>query len=439
MRRIGIALLGLVLIAGAVTFVFRTEIRQLYRVAHLFDETEIVGNFQNMNELFPTRNVSATGDPSRFSRAEGTLPTSFMHDGRRFDTEAFLEDTVTTGLLVIRDGTIRYEDYARQHTENGRHIGWSVSKSLVSALFGIALEEGVIGDLMDPVTKYLPELEGSGYDGVPIKFVLQMSSGVGFNEDYGDPNSDINRMGRAMAMGGSLLEFAGSLERVRPPGTLQHYVSMDTQVLGEILIRTTGQSLAAYTEEKIWGPVGMESDAYWVMDGRGIEMAFGGFNASLRDFGRLGQLYLNGGRAKGRQIVPADWVLASVTPDAPHLEPGPKPGTDNRMGYGYQWWIPEGANGQFLALGVYNQLVYVDPESQVVIAKNSANRNFQAMNFESTRETVSFFRAIIAGLASVHADLDETRDPVFAGQSAAASIRGESIRFEEEWAHADRF
>jgi CubicO group peptidase (beta-lactamase class C family) len=251
---------------------------------------------------------------------------------------------------------------------------------------------------MRPVTDYLPELEGSGYDGVPIKHVLQMSSGVGFDEDYGDPDSDINRMGRELAMGGTLLDFASTLERVRPPGTLQHYVSIDTQVLGAILVRATGQSLADYTSQKLWIPAGMESDAYWMVDGSGMEMAFGGLNASLRDFARLGRLFLENGEWNGRQIVPSQWVKASVTPDAPHLMPGPKPNSTNQMGYGYQWWIPADSQGDFMALGVYNQMIFVDPAHRLVIAKHSANRDFQRNDFEPTRETVALWRTIAADL-----------------------------------------
>jgi CubicO group peptidase (beta-lactamase class C family) len=144
----------------------------------------------------------------------------------------------------------------------------------------------------------------------------------------------------------------------------------------------------------------MEQEAYWMIDGSGMEMAFGGFNASLRDFARLGRLYLNGGRWEGKQIIPEAWVRASVTPDAPHLMVGPKPGTENWMGYGYQWWLPADSMGDFMALGIYNQMIFVDPAHRLVIAKHSANPNFQRNQFEPTRETVALFRAIAADIAS---------------------------------------
>jgi CubicO group peptidase (beta-lactamase class C family) len=226
-----------------------------------------------------------------------------------------------------------------------------------------------------------------------------MSSGVGFNEDYGDPFSDINRMGPSMALG-SLLDFAATLERARPPGTLQHYVSVDTQVLGTILVRATGQDLAAYASEKLWQPLGMEFDAVWLLDGTGMEWAFGGLNASLRDFARFGWLYLNGGSRNGKQIVPEAWVRASVTPDAPHLMPGPKPNSSNEMGYGYQWWIPSEPDGDFMALGVYGQTIYVDPKNRLVIVKNSVDRDFQKNGFENGRIALALWRTIAADLAA---------------------------------------
>jgi CubicO group peptidase (beta-lactamase class C family) len=404
MRRI---LYGAVLAMALITALalsFRAELSQLWAVSHLFDEEDIVQNFQHMDQIFPTRRVAAGGTILEFEQSDYTLPENFEYDGKSYDTESFLSDTMTTGLLIMQDDRILLERYALGHSQAGRHIAWSVSKSVMSALFGVAVEEGHIRDIKAPVTDYLPELIGSGYDGVPIKDVLQMSSGVGFNEDYGDPDSDINRMGRELAMGGTLLEFAATLERERPPGTVQHYVSIDTQVLGTILVRATGKSLADYTSEKLWQPVGMEQDAYWMVDGSGMEMAFGGFNASLRDFARFGRLYLNGGRWEGKQIIPASWVEDSVTPDAPHLMPGPKPDSDNPMGYGYQWWIPADSHGDFMALGIYNQMIFVDPENRLVIAKHSANPDFQRNNFESTRETVALWRAVASDL-----DLEQNR------------------------------
>ncbi|MCP3984554.1 MAG: serine hydrolase [bacterium] len=396
LRGLGIAI-ALLLVAS---LFYYKELVQLWRVAHLSDEGSIVHNFQHMDELFSTSSIAGGGEVFEFERGRYDLPTSFRYQDKTFDTEKFLAETMTTGLLVLHDDRILLERYAHGHSAEGTHIAWSVSKSFLSALFGIAVGEGDVRDIMQPVTDYVPELAGSGYDGVPIKHVLQMSSGVGFNEDYGDPDSDINRMGRALAMGNSLLEFAATLERAREPGTLQHYVSIDTQVLGTVLVRATGKSLAAYTSEKLWKPLGMESPAYWMVDDTGMGMAFGGLNASLRDFARFGRLYLDRGNWNGKQIVPTDWVTASTTPDAPHLMPGAKPGTDNMMGYGYQWWLPADWKGDFMALGVYNQMIYIDPNSRLVIARHAANRDFQRNGFEPTREALALWRKISGELTS---------------------------------------
>jgi len=407
-RALGI-LVGLLLVAS---LFYQNELIQLWRVAHLFDEDRIVHNFQHMDESFQITPIEGGGEIVEFERGNYTLPESFSYLEKTFDTEAYLAETMTTGLLILHNDRIILDRYDHGHTAAGTHIAWSVSKSFLSALFGIAVAEGDVRDIMQPVTDYVPELQGSGYDGVPIKHVLQMSSGVGFNEDYGDPDSDINRMGQALAMGTSLLEFAGTLERVREPGTLQHYVSIDTQVLGTVLVRATGRSLSAYTSEKLWKPLGMESHAYWMIDGTGMGMAFGGLNASLLDFARFGRLYLHAGNWNGKQIVPASWVKASTTPDAPHLMPGPKPGSDNTMGYGYQWWLPADWIGDFMALGVYNQMIYIDPNSELVIARHAANRDFQRNGFEPTRESLALWRAIADDLSNDQSeDLDERQSP----------------------------
>ncbi len=388
--------LSLIAVLAVLAILNRGEISRLLQASQLFDPDLIVRNFQHMDETFGSRAIETGPDVLSFERGAYTLPARFEHSGRTFETDPFLEEVVTTGLIVLHEDTIVHERYANGHAAAGKHIAWSVTKSFVSALFGIAVDEGHIPDLMRPVSEILPELEGSGYDGVPIKHVLQMSSGVRFNEDYGDPFSDINRMGPSMTSG-SLLDFAATLESERESGTVQHYVSVDTQVLGEILVRATGRPLAEYASEKLWKPLGMEHSAYLLLDGTGMEWAFAGMNASLRDYARFGWLYANGGRRGDQQIVPAQWVRASVTPDAPHLEPAPEHG--GNMGYGYQWWIPGGSTGEFTGIGVYGQYIYVDPARRVVIAKNGADPDFQKDGFENGQITLSLFRAIAKELA----------------------------------------
>lgn len=383
-----------------ITDLKKSERMNLHSILTLFNEDRIVENFRQMDQMFETRIVRRSGPVYEWVHGDpAKLPASFAWKGRTFETEPFLEDTWTTGLIVIKDDSVRYEQYFRGNDSPTKCISWSVAKSITSALFGIAVGEGKVESIMDPVTKYAPELQGSGYESVRIKQVLQMSSGIRFDETYGDLTSDINRMGQAVAAGTPLIEFISTLENERPPGTYHHYVSMDTQVLAQVLINATGKSLAQWTEEKLWSRMGAESDAYWLVDGAGVEMAFGGFNATLRDYARFGRLYLNGGSWNGSQIVPADWVHDSVTPDAPYLMPGEdNPDSSSVLGYGYQWWIPIHPDGEFLAIGVYNQFVYVYPKERLVIAKTSAYPRYNEDGDNKELQTIELFRAIAAQL-----------------------------------------
>lgn len=217
--------------------------------------------------------------------------------------------------------------------------------------------------------EYLPDLKGSGYEGVKIKDVLQMASGVKFNEDYGDFNSDINRWSRSFAWGASQAKFAATWKREVAPGTQCHYVSINTQVLGMIIVKATGKSLTQYLEEKIWKKIGMEYSGYWIVDDYGMEVALIGLNATLRDYAKFGQLYLKKGNWQGMQVVPGKWVIASATPNAPYLMPGKNIIPDIKFGYGYQWWIPESDEGEFMALGHSSQQIYINPATQTVTVK----------------------------------------------------------------------
>lgn len=388
-------LLGVLLIAGALGF---GRIMRLYRVVTLFEPDRIVENFRSMGETLDSRVIHRGGETFEFRRAERDLPENYVFKGAVKKIAPFLERTDTTGIVVVKDDTILYERYYLGNTGTSKAISWSVAKSFVSALFGIALHEGHIKDIGQPVTAYVPLLNVSGYKDVPIKHVLQMSSGIRFNEDYADFNSDINRMGRAIALKTPLDDFVASLQSERKPGVYNHYVSMDTQVLGMIIREATGKNLSAYAEEKLWKPLGMESDALWLVDSAGMEAAFGGLNVVLRDYARFGRLYLNNGNWNGVQVVPAAWVKASVTPDAPHLMPGKRDSSGWVLGYGYQWWIPENPEGDFLAIGIYGQFIYIHPRHRIVIAKTSAYADYNRDGDDMEIESIEMFRAIARGM-----------------------------------------
>ncbi|MGB0861691.1 MAG: serine hydrolase domain-containing protein [Saprospiraceae bacterium] len=356
--------------------------KMLNHVMHLFDDDKIVENFRTFNEVTPISELTASKTPLPYSKKSNiNLPDSFKFMGTDYNTEAFLKDSWTTGFLVIQNDTVVFEKYYLKNTETTRNISWSMAKSFISALIGIAIEEGHIKNVMQNVEEYLPELKGSGYEGVRIKDVLQMSTGVGFNEDYGDFNSDINRWGRGFALGSSQDAFAATLKRELEPGTVNHYVSINTHVLGMILTKATGKTITEYMQEKLYEPLGMENDGYWLIDGRNMEMALGGLNLTLRDFAKIGSLYLHGGKWNNQQIVPNEWVKMSLTADAPHLQP-----TDDSFGYGYQWWLPKSDIGEFMAVGVYNQNIYINPVTKTVVVKLSANPRFNDNTYVPSSE-----------------------------------------------------
>ncbi len=395
LKGLGWGLLILVLLLALPTALHYDKIRRLQHVLSLFEADRIVDNFLHMDTAFPTHKISRSSEPRPLARGpQLELPAQFRTADSTVLSQDFLDATGTTGLLVLHRDSIVFENYYRGHSAEQTHISWSVGKSMVSALMGIALAEGHFASIEDPITQYVSELKGSGYEGVSIKNILQMSSGVRFEEDYADFYSDINRFGRSFALGSSLDEFSTSLVNERPPGSYHHYVSINTQVLGMLLVRTTGRSLSDYLEEKIWHPLGMEGEAQWIIDDAGMELALGGLNARLRDYARFGQLYLHQGRVGDRQIVPQQWVLDSTRPDAPHLEPGDNPLSAHRKGYGYHWWIPERSDGDFVAIGVYNQYIYVDPHKDLVVVKNSANVHYEKDYDRSQTYSIDFFRAI---------------------------------------------
>jgi CubicO group peptidase (beta-lactamase class C family) len=366
------------------------------RQLDLFRGGSQVENFRQMATINPARVVRRAAKAAPFAAGEPIeLPETFEFEGRRFETAQFLSEMETTGLLVLKDGRVVFERYWLGNDATTQAASWSVGKSFVSALVGVAVDEGAVGSVEDPVSRYAPMLEGSAYDGVRLKDVLQMSSGVRWNEDYSDPKSDINRWLRILSDGGSLDAFAAGCVRGVEPGTYNRYNTTDTHVLGMVVRGATGRSLTEYFREKLWDPLGAEADAFWIVDSTGVEVAGGGLNAVLRDFARLGELYRNGGVWNGRRLLSEAWVRASVTPDAPHLMPGPRPSADHSLGYGYQWWAP--GNGAYCAIGVYNQFVCVDPVTRTVIAQTAAFRGYAAdLRAESYQvgECLTLFRAI---------------------------------------------
>ncbi len=380
-----------VILAGGYNF------NMLMRLKHtltLFDTAVIAENFRSMGDKYSSRTIHKGENTFKFKYKLSELPESYIYKGEKKNIKKFFERYYTTGLIIVKDDTVIFEKYYNGNSESSKAISWSVAKSFVSALFGIAMAEGYIKDVNQAVTDYLPSLAASGYNKVRIKDVLQMSSGIRFNEDYGDFNSDINRMGRSFALNTPLEEFILSLKNEKKPGIFNHYVSMDTQVLGMIITAATGKTLSEYAEEKLWKPLGMESDALWMIDSAGMEAAFGGLNVVLRDYARFGRLFLNNGSWNGKQIIPASWIKDSTTPDAPHLMPGKRSNSTTTLGYGYQWWIPEKPEGDFLAIGIYGQAIYINQKQKIVIARTSAYADYNKDGDGMEMESIEAFKAI---------------------------------------------
>ncbi len=372
------------------------KIKALNTTLTLFDEDKIVENFRSVAEFWPTRSLTQAKVPYIYTYGDSlNVPSSFAYNDQKLGTQQFLKDSWTTGLIVIQNDEIALEDYYLGNSAVTQNISWSMAKSFISALIGIAVNEGHIKSIEQSVDAYATSLGGSGYEGVSIKNVLQMSSGVAFNEDYGDFYSDINRWGRDFSLGNSQDAFAATLKNDIEPGTVNHYVSINTHVLGMVLTQATGRSITDYMQEKLYNPLGMEHDGLWIIDGQGMEMALGGLNLTLRDFAKLGSLYLHDGTFNGQQIVPASWVADSRTMDQPHLLPG------NDFGYGYQWWMVGGDSGEFMAMGVYGQYIYINPETNTVIVKNSANPFYNDTSYipSSDFAHLALFRALSAATA----------------------------------------
>lgn len=361
MRRFGRIVAVVLVIIAALGLWKREEIARLMAVNSLFAEDRIVENFSHMDRLFLTRALSrGEGQVSPLPKgADAPLPP---------EVAEWIAARNVTALVVLKDRQVVHESYYLGTGPEDLRISWSVAKSFLSALFGIVLAEGHIDSLDDPVTKYVPELVGTAYDGATVRHILTMSSGVAFNEDYLDFWSDINRMGRVLALGQSMDGFAASLtERAAEPGSDWRYVSIDTHVLGMIIRGATGEDIPELMERHILAPLGVEAAPYYLTDGYGVSFVLGGLNMTTRDYARFGQMIAQGGIWQGRQIVPRDWVEESITPSAP-----------GGAGYGYQWWIADGAvPGEVNAQGIYGQYIWIDRARNIVIAVNAADRGFE--------------------------------------------------------------
>jgi CubicO group peptidase (beta-lactamase class C family) len=328
---------------------------------------EAVATFRNIDRLFPTRTIKAGGAVRELPQADRQLTNfTFKYDGATYDLYDVMALDNFTALLVLKDGEIAFETYQRGNTRDTRWMSMSVAKSVTSTLAAIAIEEGLIAGLDAQVTDHVPSLKGSAYDGVSIRDVLMMASGVEWNETYTDPGSDRRALLRAQIsqVPGSAMAVMAALPRAAPPGTVNNYSTGETQVLGEIVRGAVGKPLSEYLSEKIWVPYGMEADATWWLDSPdGVEIGGSGISATLRDYGRFGQFFLEGGMIDGVSILPEGWNREATRPT--RLKDG------STLEYGYMWWPgwtgPSRKDGAYAAVGIQGQNIYINPTRNVVI------------------------------------------------------------------------
>lgn len=325
--------------------------------------------FRNIDRLFATAKVAH--DPNNIKvlphAKEKLGNVKFKSHGKDYDLYDYLSINRISGLVIIKDGEIVLEDYELGNTENTRWMSMSVVKSITATLIGMAIQDGYIKSIDNPIVNYLPELKGSSYDGVTVKHILQMASGVAWNETYTDPTSDRRKLLEIQLeqKPGEALKLMASLPRAGEPGTVWNYSTGETQVAGALVKAAVGKPVSEYLSEKIWTKAGMESDATWWLESpEGLEVGGSGLSATLRDYARFGLLLLNEGIIDGKDSLPKGWMKEA---GAQQMIGGEK------VDYGYMLWPVVDSDyatneGAYEAVGIFGQHVYVNPKENLVIA-----------------------------------------------------------------------
>ena len=349
--------------------------------------------FRETYRVFESRAVPRSGLEWDLPRESGfQMPTDHF-GGKDYSYDQFAQRTYTNAMLVIRHGKIVFENYRNRSDDMTRFISMSMAKTITSLLVGIALDEGKIASLDDPLTKYIPELKGTGYDGATVRDLLEMRSGVDYDEryDFGAHPSFAGKLHEQAIVLNKMRFASGALEtkRANEPGSTFNYSTLDTMVMGWVLENATGEKLEDFTREKLWGPLGAQADAFWLADGPpGVGRALNGmgFNATLCDYGRLGLLMLQDGKRGDAQVIPASWMKQA----AKMLPTGG--GKASFPGYGYFIWQVDKEPGAYAAVGLAGQFIYVHPASDTVIVKLSYYPPVEPPTV--TPETISYFEAI---------------------------------------------
>ncbi|MBC8037711.1 MAG: serine hydrolase [Rhizobiales bacterium] len=359
----------------------------------MWDEPYRVCSYRRVGEIYDSQRVARGTVVTPLPYGEQLDGITYTYQGKQRQLAHYFAKARTTGLIVLKNGRVVYEHYGYGANERSALTSQSMAKSMTSALVGFAIADGTIKSVDDPITDYVPELKTTGYNKVPIKAILQMSSGVLWREDYSASHSDSTEFfDRVMVHNSaSIPEFLQTVQRgpIPPFGKFQ-YASIETNAIGELVRKATGKSLAAYLSEKIWIPLGMEGDATWSSDGSGNEIASCCLNARLRDFARFGLLMAQKGMWQGKQLLPAKWVDEATRPDRKQVKPG-RLYDGYPMGYQYQWWVFPGPDRAFTALGINGQFLYVNPSKNLVIVMTNVWKDWWIDDLES--ETYAIFDA----------------------------------------------
>lgn len=391
MRKWLIGIVAVTVIAlGAVSLSLDKHVR--YLITHPPADTDVL--FWSMAQR---DGAFRTMDWFSFMARSSTIPAGNkvlpLPDGNPIDIstdiDGYMEDQRTAALIILQDGKIRLEKYGLDFTPEGRWTSFSVAKSITSTLVGAAIQDGYIKSLDDKVSDYIPDLRGSVYDDVSIQQLLTMTSGVRWNEDYEDPQSDVALFNNHQATTDMdvTVSYMRELPREVPAGTRWVYKTGETNLIGVLVSSATGKTLSQYLSEKIWAPFGMQQDASWILGSTGHEIAGCCVQAATRDFARFGLFMLGGARVSGEPILPEDWIPAATTKQTGIGAPG--------KGYGYQWWTYD--DGSYAAQGIFGQGIFIDPARKLVIASNS---NWpRATHFETVgQQREAFYRSVQAAL-----------------------------------------
>ena len=372
-----------------------------HRLSQIHDPGFIVGSFSALDTLSPHCLLAPAEQPLALPRAVAAPAFQYRLDGRTLTLDDYLEHQRATGVLVLKDGEIVAERYSYGRTPDMRMLSNSMAKTLVALAIGQALADGSIHSLADTAARYVPGLKGTLYGDTQLVNLLRMASGARYVEDYTDLD-DRAAFNAATRRQGALAAARSVTERAAPQGAKFNYAGAQTEVLGLVLRGATRRSLCEFVDERIWQPMGAESAASYLLNPLDrIEQAQGGFNATLRDYARLGWMLANDGRAGDRQVVPRDWVLAMT--DAERQPPQFRPGAmdshgSHYLGYGFQVWLLPGAHRRFVLLGVYGQAIYVDPALKLVMVHLAvgADARGDASGAHLAQERDALWRGVVA-------------------------------------------